>query len=62
MELGCAAVLCASAIACAEEPVAMARAIAAAVAAGHEARGAGRIPRRRFASASSTFEGMPDLG
>jgi thiazole synthase len=62
MELGCAAVLCASAISRAEEPVAMARAIAAAVAAGHEARAAGRIPRRRLASASSPREGMPDLG
>ncbi len=62
MELGCAAVLCASAISRAEEPVAMAYAIAAAVTAGHEARGAGRIPRRRLASASSPLEGMPDLG
>ncbi len=62
MELGCAAVLCASAISRAEEPVAMAYAIAAAVAAGYEARGAGRIPRRRLASASSPLEGMPDLG
>ena len=62
MELGCAAVLCASAISRAEEPVAMAYAIAAAVAAGYEARGAGRIPRRRLASASSPLEGMPDFG
>jgi thiazole synthase len=62
MELGCAAVLCASAISRAEEPVAMAHAIAAAVAAGYEAREAGRIPRRRLASASSPLEGMPELG
>jgi len=62
MELGCSAVLCASAISRAAEPVAMARAIAGAVRAGHEARGAGRIPRRLYASASSPFEGLPDLG
>jgi thiazole synthase len=62
MELGCDAVLCASAISRAEEPVAMARAIAGAVRAGHEARHAGRIPRRLYASASSPLEGMPDLG
>jgi thiazole synthase len=62
MELGCAAVLCASAISRAQDPVAMATAIAAAVRAGRLARGAGRIPRRLYASASSPFEGMPDLG
>jgi thiazole synthase len=62
MELGCSAVLCASAISRAENPVAMARAIATAVQAGYEARGAGRIPRRLYASASSPLEGMPDLG
>ena len=62
MELGCDAVLCASAISRAEDPVAMARAIAGAVRAGHDARHAGRIPRRLYASASSPLEGMPDLG
>jgi thiazole synthase len=61
MELGCAAVLCASAISRAEEPVAMARAIATAVHAGYEARRAGRIPRRLYASASSPLDGMPEL-
>jgi thiazole synthase len=62
MELGCAAVLCASAISRAQEPVAMAQAIAAAVRSGHQARAAGRIPRRLQATASSPLEGMPDLG
>jgi thiazole synthase len=62
MELGCSAVLCASAISRAQEPVAMAQAIAEAVRAGRGARLAGRIPRRRYASASSPLEGMPELG
>ncbi|MGD0197526.1 MAG: thiazole synthase [Solirubrobacteraceae bacterium] len=62
MELGCSAVLSASAISRAEDPVAMAGAIADAVAAGFAARGAGRIPRRLYASASSPSAGMPDLG
>ena len=62
MELGCSAVLCASAISRAEDPVAMAEAIAAAVHAGRLARLAGRIPRRLHATASSPFDGMPDLG
>jgi thiazole synthase len=59
MELGCDAVLCASAISRAEEPVAMATAIRKAVEAGIEARRAGRIPRRLYAEASTTFEGVP---
>jgi len=59
MELGCDAVLCASAISRAEEPEAMAVAIRKAVEAGIEARRAGRIPRRLYAEASTTFEGMP---
>jgi thiazole synthase len=61
MELGCDAVLCASAISRAHDPVAMARAIAGAVEAGRVARGAGRIPRRRYAEASTTALGMADL-
>ncbi len=61
MELGCDGVLCASAIARAEEPVAMARAIRLAVEAGVLARGAGRIPRRLYAEASSPAEGLADL-
>ena len=62
MELGCDAVLCASAISRAHDPVAMARAIASAVEAGRLARGAGRIPRRRYAEASTTDVGLADLG
>jgi thiazole synthase len=62
MELGCDAVLCASAISRAEDPVAMAHAIRSAVEAGVLARGAGRIPRRLYAEASTTAEGLPDLG
>jgi thiazole synthase len=62
MELGCDAVLAASAIARAQDPVQMARAMRAAVKAGRLARGAGRIPRRRYATASSPDEGLPDLG
>jgi thiazole synthase len=61
MELGCDAVLCASAISRAEDPVAMAGAMRRAVEAGRLARCAGRIPRRRYAEASTTSEGMPDL-
>src|SRR3954470_22911469 len=61
MELGCDGVLCASAIARAHDPVAMARAIRAAVEAGRLARGAGRIPRRLHAEASTTDIGLPDL-
>jgi thiazole synthase len=59
IELGCDGVLCASAISRAHDPVAMARAIALAVEAGALARGAGRIPRRRHAEASTPEEGLP---
>src|SRR5918996_768201 len=61
MELGFDAVLCASAVARAHEPVAMAHAIRAAVEAGRLARGAGRIPRRLHAQASTPDEGLADL-
>ena len=61
MELGCDAVLAASAIARAQDPVMMARAISGAVGAGRLARRAGRIPRRLYASASTTNEGLPEL-
>ncbi|GAA2012033.1 thiazole synthase [Brevibacterium samyangense] len=57
LELGCDAVLVASAVTRAQDPVAMARAMALAVRAGRAAAGAGRIPRRRLARASSTFDG-----
>jgi thiazole synthase len=62
IELGCDAVLCASAISRAHDPVAMARAIRLAVEAGGLARGAGRIPRRRYAEASTAAEGLPVFG
>ena len=61
MELGCDAVLVASAITRAQKPVAMAESIRKAVEAGRLARGAGRIPRRLYADPSTTFEGLPDL-
>jgi thiazole synthase len=59
MELGCDAVLCASAISRAHDPVAMARAIRLGVRSGLLARHAGRIPRRRYAEASTPEEGLP---
>ena len=59
LEYGCDAVLCASAISRAHDPVAMARAVSLGVQAGRLARGAGRIPRRRYAQASTPEEGMP---
>jgi thiazole synthase len=62
MELGCDAVMAASAIARAQDPVRMARAMRAAVKAGRLARGAGRIPRRLYATASTPDEGLPDFG
>jgi thiazole synthase len=58
MELGCDAVLCASAISRAHDPVAMARGIRLGVRAGRAARGAGRIPRRRYAQASTPETGI----
>jgi thiazole synthase len=61
MELGCDGVLAASAISRAEDPVRMAAAIRDAVRAGRLARTAGRIPRRRYARASTPEEGLPEL-
>jgi thiazole synthase len=61
MELGCDAVLCASAISRAEDPVAMATAIRAGVEAGWLARRAGRIPRRLYAEASTPDTGRPQF-
>lgn len=61
MELGCAAVLVASAVNRAADPAAMAAAMAAGVSAGRLAAQAGRIPRRSFATASSPFDGLADL-
>ena len=57
MELGCDGVLMNTAIAGAREPVMMASAMRKAVEAGREAFLAGRIPRKRFASASSPLDG-----
>ena len=59
IELGCDGVLCASAISRAHDPVAMARSIRLAVEAGQLAHSAGRIPRRRYAEASTRHEGLP---
>jgi thiazole synthase len=53
MELGCAGVLLASAVTRARHPALMAAAMRDAVAAGYACHGAGRIPRRRHALASS---------
>jgi thiazole synthase len=57
MELGCDGVLMNTAIAGARDPVLMASAMKKAIEAGREAFRAGRIPRKRFASASSPIEG-----
>jgi thiazole synthase len=61
MELGCDAVLLASAVSRAEDPPGMAAAMRAAVEAGWRARQAGRIPRRLHAEASTPLEGRPEL-
>ncbi len=53
MELGCDGVLMNTAIAAADKPVAMARAMRLAVEAGRLAYRAGRMPRRLYANASS---------
>jgi thiazole synthase len=61
MELGCDAILAASAIFGAEDPTAMATALRRGVESGHLARRAGRIPRRTHAEASTAYGGLPDL-
>jgi thiazole synthase len=58
MELGADAVLMNTAIAGAQNPVAMAEAMKLAVRAGRLAHQAGRIPRKMYANASSPVEGM----
>ena len=58
MELGCDGVLMNTAIAAAQDPVRMARAMKLAIEAGREAYLAGRMPAKRFASASSPIEGL----
>jgi thiazole synthase len=57
MELGCDGVLMNTAIAGARDPVLMATAMKKGIEAGREAYRAGRIPRKRFASASSPIDG-----
>jgi thiazole synthase len=57
LELGCDGVLMNTAIAGARDPVLMASAMRKAVEAGREAFRAGRIPRKRFATASSPIDG-----
>ncbi|MFI5084533.1 MAG: thiazole synthase [Actinomycetales bacterium] len=61
MELGCDAVLLATAVTRAQHPVLMAEAFKHAVVAGRLASQAGRIPRREHAQASSAMAGRPDL-
>lgn len=61
MELGCDAVLVASAVTRARDPERMAAAMRHAVVAGRLASRAGRIPTRRYAQASTSFEGLAEL-
>ncbi len=61
MELGCDAVLLASAVTRAADPAAMATAMRHAVVAGRLAYVAGRIPRRYHAVASTSDDGRPEL-
>jgi thiazole synthase len=58
MELGCDGVLMNTAIAAAKHPVLMASAMRKAIEAGREAYLAGRMPAKRFASASSPLDGL----
>ena len=61
MELGCDAVLVASAVTRAQRPEQMAEAMRLAVVAGRLAHLAGRIPRRWYAQASSPMDGLAQL-
>jgi thiazole synthase len=58
MELGIDGILMNTAIACAKEPLRMAKAMRLAVEAGREAFLAGRIPMKAYASASSPLTGL----
>ena len=58
MELGCAGVLMNTAIAEAKHPILMATAMRKGIEAGRAAYLAGRMPRKRFASASSPIDGL----
>jgi thiazole synthase len=58
MELGCDGVLMNTAIAGAQDPIAMAEAMKLGVIAGRLSYKAGRIPRKLYANASSPIEGL----
>ena len=58
MELGCDGVLMNTAIAEAQDPIRMARAMKHAVVAGREAYLAGRMPKKRYADPSSPLAGL----
>ena len=58
MELGCDGVLLNTAVAGAKDPVKMAEAMRKAIEAGRLAYEAGRIPRKLYATASTSMEGV----
>jgi len=58
MEMGVDGILCNTGIACAQDPVRMAKAFKMACEAGRDAWLAGRIPRKIYGSASSPQEGL----
>ena len=58
MEMGVDGILCNTGIACAQDPVRMARAFRMACEAGRDSWLAGRIPRKIYGSASSPLEGL----
>jgi len=60
MEMGCEAVLMNTAIAAAKDPILMASAMKKGIEAGREAYLAGRMPRKKYASASSPLDGLID--
>ena len=61
MEVGCDGVLLASSVTRAQQPAVMAEAMRKAVEAGRLAHRAGRIPRRLYATPSTTLAGAPEL-
>jgi thiazole synthase len=61
MELGADGVLLNTAVSAAKDPVKMARAMKLAIEAGRLGYEAGRIPKKRYASASSPLEGMSTI-
>lgn len=60
MELGAEGVLLNTGVACAQDPIRMALAMRHALEAGYHAARAGRIPRKRYATASSPESGVID--